>query len=93
MTDDPDSDPLVCFVADPAAESVFDERVRSHAILLALQKLSDRERRVIVLRFYYDLSLEQTGKEMGLSKNTVHQLERKALRKFRFNAQQLIDFL
>jgi RNA polymerase sigma factor (sigma-70 family) len=57
--------------------------------------LSFREQRVIGMRFDDDKSLEECGKELGLSKEGVRHIEAKALRKMRHpnRSDQLKDFI
>lgn len=65
----------------------------------SLDQLSERERKVIMLRFGLDggpiYSLQRIGKMIGLSKERVRQIEKKALRKIRtgVNSRQLGAFL
>ena len=46
-----------------------------------LSKLEDRERLVIVGRLIEDKTLEEIGKDMGVTRERIRQLEKKALRK------------
>jgi RNA polymerase primary sigma factor len=69
---------------DPNAndpEEVATDAVRRQEIRRALRKLPERERRMVELRFGFDgepASLEAIGKELGLSRERVRQLERDA---------------
>ena len=53
----------------------------------ALDRLTDRERRIIVLRFGLDdgqfRTLEEVGREFGITRERIRQIEAKALRKLR----------
>ncbi len=53
----------------------------------ALDKLTDRERKIIVLRFGLDdgrfRTLEEVGREFGITRERIRQIEAKALRKLR----------
>jgi RNA polymerase primary sigma factor len=53
----------------------------------ALERLTDRERRIIVLRFGLDdgqfRTLEEVGREFGITRERIRQIEAKALRKLR----------
>ena len=49
----------------------------------ALQALSARERRVIVLRYYFDLSLDEVAFDLGVSTGTVKSTASRALAKLR----------
>jgi RNA polymerase sigma-70 factor (sigma-E family) len=53
------------------------------ALLLALRALSRRERAVIVLRFYQDLSEAQIAGALGIAPGTVKSANLRALRKLR----------
>lgn len=65
----------------------------------SLDQLGERERKVITLRFGMDggpvFSLQRIGRMVGLSKERVRQIEKKALRKIRtgVNSRQLGAFL
>lgn len=49
-----------------------------------LNRLSARERMVITLRFWHDLTLDEVGQRINLGKERVRQIEVKALRKLRW---------
>ena len=63
---------------DPVA--VIDERL---ALVSALRSLSGRERAVIVLRYFVDLSEADTAAELGVSVGTVKSTASRALAKLR----------
>ena len=52
-------------------------------LLEALDDLTEREKRVLELRFRHNLDLEKTGKEFGVTRERIRQVEAKALRKLR----------
>jgi RNA polymerase primary sigma factor len=65
---------------DPAEEAV--ESVRRQRVQRAVADLPERQRRIIELRFGFDAepaSLETIGKELGLTRERVRQLESDAL--------------
>ncbi len=58
-------------------------KVYISGIPLALATLSEREREVIRLRFQKKMTLEQCGKEHGITRERIRQIEAKAIRKLR----------
>ena len=64
--------------------TVFDEEAEVRefdklAIRFALEKLGEVEREVIILRYYKDLSQEQTARIMGMTQVKISRLEKKIL--------------
>lgn len=55
--------------------------------------LTFREQRIIGLRFDDDKTLEEVGKEVGLTRQRVRDIEAKALRKLRLRGEQLKSFV
>jgi len=71
------SDPTASDPEEEAADSF-----RRQAVRRAVAKLPERERRILELRFGFDgetESLEKIGKELGITRERVRQLERDAL--------------
>lgn len=75
----------------PEVPAVPDEadgvrRVESRmALVAALQSLGRRERTVVVLRYYLDLSEAETAETLGVSAGTVKSTASRALRRLRTN--------
>jgi RNA polymerase primary sigma factor len=73
--------------SDPSADDPAEEAAESfqrQAVRRAMENLPERERRILELRFGFDgeaETLEQIGKELGLNRERVRQLERDALAK------------
>lgn len=59
------------------------QRVRSENLLKAVQTLHPREVKVLHLRFGKEFTLEQTGQRLELSRERIHQIELKAIRRLR----------
>jgi RNA polymerase sigma-70 factor (sigma-E family) len=57
--------------AADSAESAVLLTEESRQMLAAIRKLPDRQREAIVLRFYLDMSEEETANAMGVSRGTV----------------------
>ncbi len=78
------------FVEDEAMpaplELASQEMLRNH-IVEALDRLSDRERRIVVLRYGLEdgqfRTLEEVGRDFGITRERIRQIEAKALRKLR----------
>ena len=80
-----------------APEEETAERLRSSELAAALDRLNDRLRRVLELRFGLDgrdaMTLEQVGSELGITRERVRQLETRALRELRHIAPGLELYL
>lgn len=50
-----------------------------------LNRLSEREKKVIELRFWHDKTLEEIGDVLGLTSNRIRQIEGRALRRLRLS--------
>jgi RNA polymerase sigma-70 factor (sigma-E family) len=50
-------------------------------VVEALWQLPDRQREVLVLRYYLDLSDEQIGRDLGMARSSVRSARRRALAK------------
>lgn len=68
----------------PGRDDDVGERVaRRELVIAALARLPDRQREVLVLRFYGDLSVEQTAAATGASPGTVKSHTSRALTRLR----------
>jgi RNA polymerase primary sigma factor len=87
-------DPNVIAPATAAARALLNEAIEE-----ALQELNDRERAVVRLRFGLDdgqiRTLEEVGKEFGVTRERIRQIESKTLAKLRHptRSQRLRDYL
>jgi len=50
-------------------------------------RLTDKQKKVIDMRFKQNMSLEETGKSLGLSRERVRQIECKSLRMMKYDAK------
>lgn len=64
---------------DPGVDGVIERRV----VVLALAQLPVRQRQVVVLRFFEDLTIEQTAELLGFSTGTVKSYTSRALSRLR----------
>lgn len=66
--------------------------IQKENVASILDTLSPRERRVLILRFGIDdgrvWTLEEIGKEFGVTRERIRQIERKALRKLRLSEER-----
>lgn len=58
-----------------------------------LDGLTDKEKRVIKLRFWHEKTLDEVGSRCGLHKESVRQIEARALRKMRWTVMERGDGL
>lgn len=92
ISEDGESDWMALLADDrPTPEDVVigmkDAQTRSKWLNDALRQLSDREQKIINDRHltYETVTLEELGKELGVSKERVRQLEQRAMQKLRMN--------
>ncbi|WP_369123000.1 SigB/SigF/SigG family RNA polymerase sigma factor [Streptomyces viridochromogenes] len=80
-TDDGDGTPLVCLLGsgDRALELVVD----TVALASAVQQLTERERRVIRLRFYHEWTQQQIADEIGVSQMQVSRILARSITRLR----------
>jgi RNA polymerase sigma-70 factor (sigma-E family) len=69
--------------ASPRGESLVPDLAERDALWRRLQQLNPKQRAAIVLRFYADLSEEQTAEAMGVPKGTVKSLVSRGLEAMR----------
>jgi len=62
---------------------------RRIALVQALNRLTTRQRAVVVMRFYVDMSVEETARALGCSEGTVKSTTSDALSKLRESAAEL----
>lgn len=93
-----DESPLQNFIEDdkgPSPESVVQRRSLQEELNTVLSTLTDRERRILELRFGLDnekpRTLEQIGREFGVTRERIRQIEAKALRQLR-NVERLAPY-
>lgn len=71
--------------AGPLLEDLADGVARRDAVLQALAVLTRRERAVVVLRYWHDLSEAQIAEELGVAPGTVKSTSARALARLRAN--------
>jgi RNA polymerase sigma-70 factor (sigma-E family) len=82
-------------VGDRAADGPLESEYAERRLLLvdALARLTPRQRAVIVLRFYDDLTTEATAQLLGVAVGTVKSQTNLALRRLREAAPELAELL
>ena len=84
---------LVPETPEPAAgPDVTGRIVERDSVVRALRNLTARERRVVVLRFLYDLSEAETAAELGMRLGTVKSTTHRAIGKLRGSAELAAAF-
>jgi RNA polymerase sigma factor (sigma-70 family) len=63
--------------------SEFENKQKKELLGKAMETLTPNERRVMHMRFYDDLTLEESAKKLDVTSERVRQIEQKALRKMR----------
>ncbi|WP_151084377.1 SigE family RNA polymerase sigma factor [Nocardioides cynanchi] len=82
---------LTAYDVDGVAEGVVPER--RILLLAALRTLTPRQRAVVVLRYFEDLTERQTAEVLGVSVGTVKSQTHLSLRRLREAAPELAEFL
>ena len=99
---DEDDSHLGDFIQDTSAPSPYDATSRQllkEHMEEVLNTLSDREKRVLILRFGLEngkpRTLEEVGREFNVTRERIRQIEAKALRKLRHpsRSKKLKDYL
>ena len=67
----------------PTAHAVADATEQQAALRAVLDELPDRQREAIVLRFFEDLSVDETARAMGCAEGTVKATVHQAIRSLR----------
>jgi RNA polymerase sigma-70 factor (ECF subfamily) len=57
--------------AEPRAEQIAIAREADRAVWQAVERLNDKQREVVILRYYHDLKLDDIAQVMGVSERTV----------------------
>ena len=84
---------LVPEMPEPASAPDATSRiVERDSVVRALSALTARERRVVVLRFLYDLSEAETASELGMRVGTVKSTTHRAIGKLRGSAELAAAF-
>jgi RNA polymerase sigma-70 factor (ECF subfamily) len=78
----------VGLVANPSTERLEDAELKD-ALRSTMSTLPDRQREAVVLRFFEELSVEQTAEIMGCATGTVKATVHQALRALREKMKQL----
>jgi RNA polymerase sigma factor (sigma-70 family) len=64
---------------EPPPDKELENKLLSESVNDCLNALNERQRSVLILRFLDELTLEAVGKLLGISKDTVQRIEKKAL--------------
>ena len=80
---DPELVEMEQFAAAAETEEHLPTSEMLEALADALEQLSERERRIIVWRFYYGLSAKDTAEKVGVSYSNVRFIQHRALKKLR----------
>jgi RNA polymerase primary sigma factor len=95
-----DGDELIDLIEDSSVKRPDDELIGNndlkYEINNALSFLNERERNIIECYFGLNgekMTLEMIGEEYNLTKERVRQIKEKAIRKLRYNSENLFEFL
>ena len=85
-TDEDGKQSLYGLIADP--EDKYEEFETKETLRMAMQHLTETERKVVKYRFVDELSQSETAKRLGVSQMFVSRLERKVLAKLKENLEK-----
>jgi RNA polymerase sigma factor (sigma-70 family) len=68
------------FGTDPGPEVAYDKQEIRSLLTQAMGKLPARLERVLRMRYFQNMTLQQIGDKYGLTRNTIRQIEARALR-------------
>jgi DNA-directed RNA polymerase specialized sigma subunit len=71
-------------MSDNSAEKMI---AQSQVLRQLDTRLNNTQKKVIDMRFYQEMTLEETGKVLGLSRERIRQIECKSLRMMRYDAR------
>jgi len=69
-----------------SGEAGADETLFNKEVHRMLSQLNGRERTIIILRFWHDLTLEEIGLRIGVNKERIRRIESRILRKLRWTS-------
>jgi RNA polymerase sigma factor (sigma-70 family) len=74
---------------EPSAETAAMRTVESSAVMAAVRRLPEKQRTVMVLRYYADLSEAEIADTMGISRGAVKSHAARATKSLRLALEQL----
>ena len=72
---------------DPAGEDPETDNNIKQMIQNGLDRLTDDQKKVLILKFWYDLTLQEVAKKLGLSTARIAQIQAKGLRTLKISAR------
>jgi RNA polymerase sigma factor for flagellar operon FliA len=75
----------------PAVDDVLELLQSREMVSTAVEKLPEQEKKLIQLYYYQELSLEEVGKNLGLSKSWTSRLHTRAIDKLGRLLKELLD--
>lgn len=76
----------------PSEDVQADEKYACEQVKGLLSFLSKREFEIIRLRYWHDMTYEEVGRKIGVSKERVRQSENKALKKLKWHSEEIKNF-
>ncbi len=75
----PESDPAVDSLEDPRPESPFDDMCRRELYNVVDGCLNNREREIVYLRYFEEMTMREIGRILGLSESRVYKIHARLL--------------